>query len=59
MNNELNSVNRLTESQAMLLRHKLKGLYSHLKDHPALLERRLYVGSKKPIISPSHNHDVS
>ena len=27
---------------------KLKGLYAHLKDHPALMERRLYVGSQKP-----------
>lgn len=41
---------RLSEAQAQSLRHRLKGLYAYLKDHPALMERRLHVGSRKPEI---------
>ena len=30
------------------MQYKLKGLYDYLKEHPALMDRRLYMGSQKP-----------
>lgn len=56
MQTEKNTKERINEPQARLLSTKLRGIYAYLKDHPALFERRLYVGSKKPDIPP---HQVS
>ncbi len=38
----------LTDKQISELKYGFKGLYSYLKDHPALMEPRLYVGLHKP-----------
>ncbi|KAL8588457.1 hypothetical protein ACOMHN_054036 [Nucella lapillus] len=47
---------RLSPQQALALRERLKGLYALLKSHPALMDRRLQVGSKKPHIPPALQH---
>ncbi|XP_064594869.1 uncharacterized protein LOC135461622 [Liolophura sinensis] len=39
----------ITETQAFYLRERLRGLYSYLKNHPALMDRRLQVASRKPL----------
>lgn len=39
----------ITETQAIYLRERLRGLYSYLKNHPALMDRRLQVASRKPL----------
>ena len=49
------TIDRVSENQAKTLRHRLKGIYADLKDHPALMERRLHVGSQKPSI-PQKEH---
>ncbi|XP_064628847.1 uncharacterized protein LOC135488248 isoform X2 [Lineus longissimus] len=38
----------ITDARAKMIRDRLRGLYKHLKEHPALMERRLYVGSRAP-----------
>ena len=55
-------LDRLSPEEAWLLRERLKGLYAMLKKHPALMDRRLQVGSKKPQIPTHHRqhfYDVS
>ena len=55
-------LDRLSPEEAWLLRERLKGLYAMLKKHPALMDRRLQVGSKKPQIPAHHRqhfYDVS
>ncbi|XP_076466150.1 uncharacterized protein LOC143297618 [Babylonia areolata] len=47
---------RLSPEQALALRERLKGLYALLKDHPALMDRRMQVGSHKPQLPPSPGH---
>ncbi|CAH1798843.1 unnamed protein product [Owenia fusiformis] len=41
-------IDALSEGQAYFIKDKLKGLYTYLRQHPALMERRLYVGSVRP-----------
>jgi hypothetical protein len=47
------TADRLSPEEAKQLRERLKGLYALLKNNPALMDRRLQVGSKRPQI-PSH-----
>ncbi|XP_076445541.1 uncharacterized protein LOC143283252 [Babylonia areolata] len=45
---------RLSPEKTWLLREHLNGLYALFKAHPALMDRRLRVGSRKPHIPPHH-----
>ena len=45
---EENEIQTYSVSEALLLRHKLKGLYGLLSQHPTLLYRRFQVGSQRP-----------
>ncbi|XP_050390439.1 neurotrophin-3 isoform X2 [Patella vulgata] len=49
---EDDTIERLSPHQARFIKDRLKGLYAFLKNHPALMDRRLKVGSKKPKIPP-------
>ncbi|ESO94809.1 hypothetical protein LOTGIDRAFT_161061 [Lottia gigantea] len=44
------TIEKLTPHQTIFIKERLKGLYAFLKNHPALMDRRLKVGSKKPTI---------
>ena len=55
---EENEIQTFSVSEALLLRHKLKGLYSLLSQHPALLYRRLQVGSQRPSYPSSDTLEV-
>ncbi|KAL3250742.1 hypothetical protein MRX96_055390 [Rhipicephalus microplus] len=43
---------RLSESQAEFLRQRLGRLYEHVRRHPALHQRYLWVGRDQPVASP-------
>ncbi|KAH9380586.1 hypothetical protein HPB48_020366 [Haemaphysalis longicornis] len=43
---------RLSESQAEFLRQRLARLYEHVRRHPALHQRYLWVGRDKPPVNP-------
>lgn len=43
---------QLSSSQYALLRQRLRNLYDHIRQHPALQQRYLWVGKGKPDIDP-------
>ncbi|GFY66032.1 uncharacterized protein TNIN_393781 [Trichonephila inaurata madagascariensis] len=43
---------RLTQSQYALLRQRMSSLYDHIRHHPALHQRYLWVGKGRPDIDP-------
>lgn len=43
---------QLSSSQYALLRQRLRDLYDHIRHHPALHQRYLWVGKGKPDIDP-------
>lgn len=43
---------QLSASQYTLLRQRLRGLYDHIRHHPALQQRYLWVGKGRPDIDP-------
>jgi hypothetical protein len=49
----------ITEARAKMIRDKLRGLYKHLKEHPALMERRLFVGSRAPDVYMDKKQGIS
>ncbi|XP_046327608.1 uncharacterized protein LOC124111825 isoform X3 [Haliotis rufescens] len=49
-------MDRLSMEQAQYLKDRLKGLYAFLKNHPALMDRRLKVGSRKPQIPQKNKY---
>ena len=49
---ELAGIDKLSDIQTNRLRHKLKGVYAHIGEHPALQQRRMHVGSTKPNLPP-------
>ncbi|GBM10306.1 hypothetical protein AVEN_50019-1 [Araneus ventricosus] len=51
---EMNSIPefQLTETQYALLRQRMRSLYEHIRHHPALHQRYLWVGKGRPDIDP-------
>lgn len=49
---DLGSLLQLTDPQADFLRQRLDRLYEHVRRHPALHQRYLWVGKDKPKMSP-------
>lgn len=43
---------QLSTSQYALLRQRLRDLYDHIRHHPALHQRYLWVGKGRPDIDP-------
>lgn len=43
---------QLSVSQYLLLRQRLRDLYDHIRHHPALHQRYLWVGKGRPDVDP-------
>ncbi|KAF8790070.1 uncharacterized protein LOC129960063 [Argiope bruennichi] len=54
---EMNSIPefQLTEIQHALLKQRMKSLYEHIRHHPALHQRYMWVGKGRPDIDPDIN----
>lgn len=51
-----NSFTQFSKGQIQLFRQRMTELYDHIRHHPALHQRHLWVGKEKPSIDPDTNN---